>query len=70
MSKYTVIAREGNAKSAHFETVHGTVELSVFMNVCTAAAMKGGVSTDDLHDVKTQIVLSNTYQFLVRPVDS
>ena len=69
MSKYTVIVREGNAKSAHFETVHGTVETPVFMNVGTAAAIKGAVSTDDLHDLKTQIELSNTYHLHVRPGD-
>ena len=69
MSKYTVIARGGNAKSAHFETVHGTVETPVFMNVGTVAAIKGAVSTDDLHDLKTQIELSNTYHLHVRPGD-
>lgn len=69
MIKYTVIAREGNAKSAHFETVHGTVETPVFMNVGTVAAIKGAVSTDDLHDLKTQIELSNTYHLHVRPGD-
>lgn len=69
MSKYTIIAREGNAKSAHFETVHGTVETPVFMNVGTVAAIKGAVSTDDLHDLKTQIELSNTYHLHVRPGD-
>lgn len=69
MSKYTVIAREGNAKSAHFETVHGTVETPVFMNVGTVAAIKGAVSTVDLHDLKTQIELSNTYHLHVRPGD-
>lgn len=69
MSKYTVIAREGYAKSAHFETVHGTVETPVFMNVGTVAAIKGAVSTDDLHDLKTQIELSNTYHLHVRPGD-
>ena len=69
MSKYTVIARAGNAKSAHFETVHGTVETPVFMNVGTVAAIKGAVSTDDLHDLKTQIELSNTYHLHVRPGD-
>ena len=69
MSKYTIIAREGYAKSAHFETVHGTVETPVFMNVGTVAAIKGAVSTDDLHDLKTQIELSNTYHLHVRPGD-
>ena len=31
--KYEVINREGMAKRAHMETVHGSVETPVFMNV-------------------------------------
>ena len=44
-----------------FHTVHGTIETPVFMNVGTAAAIKGAVSTDDLRQIKTQVELSNTY---------
>ena len=50
-------------------TVHGTIETPVFMNVGTAAAIKGGVSTDDLRQIKTQVELSNTYHLHVRPGD-
>ena len=39
------------------------------MNVGTAAAIKGAVSTDDLRQIKTQVELSNTYHLHVRPGD-
>ena len=41
----------------------------IFMNVGTAAAIKGAVSTDDLRQIKTQVELSNTYHLHVRPGD-
>ena len=69
MAKYTVIAREGRAKRAVFETVHGTIQTPVFMNVGTAAAIKGAVSTEDLEQIGTQVQLSNTYHLHVRPGD-
>ena len=49
--------------------MHGTVETPVFMNVGTAAAIKGAVSTDDLRVIGTQVELSNTYHLHVRPGD-
>ena len=61
--------QEGRAKRARMETVHGTIETPVFMNVGTAAAIKGAVSTMDLHEIKTQVELSNTYHLHVRPGD-
>ena len=66
---YKIINRDGNAKSAEFETVHGTIQTPVFMNVGTAAAIKGAVSTMDLQEIKTQVELSNTYHLHVRPGD-
>ncbi len=66
---YKVIKRDGNAKRAVLETVHGTVQTPVFMNVGTVAAIKGAVSTTDLYDIGTQIELSNTYHLHVRPGD-
>ena len=66
---YKIINRDGNAKSAEFQTVHGTIQTPVFMNVGTAAAIKGGVSTQDLQQIKTQVELSNTYHLHVRPGD-
>lgn len=66
---YKIIAKDGNAKRAEFKTVHGTVQTPLFMNVGTAAAIKGAVSTTDLQQLKTQIELSNTYHLHVRPGD-
>lgn len=66
---YRVIKTEGRAKRAVMETVHGTIQTPVFMNVGTAAAIKGAVSTMDLQEIKTQVELSNTYHLHVRPGD-
>lgn len=66
---YKIVATDGDAKSATFETVHGSVETPLFMNVGTVAAIKGGVSTDDLRGIGTQIELSNTYHLHVRTGD-
>ena len=46
--KYEVLHTDGRAKRAQMETVHGTIQTPVFMNVGTVAAIKGAVSTDDL----------------------
>ena len=64
--RYEIVAEEGRAKSAHMETVHGVIETPVFMNVGTAAAIKGGLSSDDLVEIGTQVELSNTYHLHVR----
>ena len=66
---YKIIEQDGRAKSAEFQTVHGTIQTPVFMNVGTVAAIKGAVSTIDLHGIKTQVQLSNTYHLHVRPGD-
>ena len=66
---YTLRKKCGNAKRGQFETVHGTIQTPVFMNVGTVAAIKGGVSTQDLEEIGTQVELSNTYHLHVRPGD-
>ncbi len=66
---YSILTTEGRAKRAQLETVHGTIQTPVFMNVGTAAAIKGAVSTEDLEGIKTQVELSNTYHLHVRPGD-
>ena len=67
--KYQVLKIEGRAKRAHMETVHGNIETPVFMNVGTAGAIKGAVSSEDLERIGTQVELSNTYHLHVRPGD-
>ena len=69
MSKYTIDNLDGRAKAATFETVHGTIHTPVFMNVATVAAIKGAVSTMDLKELGTQVMLCNTYHLHVRPGD-
>jgi queuine tRNA-ribosyltransferase len=66
---YRLICRDGNAKRGELTTVHGTVQTPLFMNVGTAAAIKGAVSTMDLQEIGTQVELSNTYHLHVRPGD-
>lgn len=58
---------EGRARRGRFHTVHGTIETPVFMNVGTAAAIKGGLSALDLENIGTQVELSNTYHLHLRP---
>ena len=66
---YQLIKRDGKAKRGRFTSVHGVIETPVFMNVGTAAAIKGAVSTMDLQEIGTQVELSNTYHLHVRPGD-
>ncbi len=66
---YQLLKTEGRAKRGRFTTVHGVIETPVFMNVGTAAAIKGAVSSMDLKEIKCQVELSNTYHLHVRPGD-
>lgn len=69
VNMYRLIHRDKNAKRGEFHTVHGVIQTPVFMNVGTAAAIKGAVSTMDLKEIQTQVELSNTYHLHVRPGD-
>lgn len=69
MGTYHLLNRDGNAKRGELHTVHGVIQTPVFMNVGTAAAIKGAVSTIDLQEIKTQVELSNTYHLHLRPGD-
>lgn len=66
---YKLLKQDGKAKRGEFHTVHGVIQTPVFMNVGTAAAIKGAVSTEDLQEIGTQVELSNTYHLHVRPGD-
>ncbi|MDD3222661.1 MAG: tRNA guanosine(34) transglycosylase Tgt [Clostridia bacterium] len=66
---YKVLATDGRAKRGELTTVHGKIQTPVFMNVGTAAAIKGAVATTDLQQIKTQVELSNTYHLHLRPGD-
>ncbi len=61
--------QSGRARRGEFHTPHGVIQTPVFMNVGTSAAIKGGVSTMDLREIKCQVELSNTYHLHIRPGD-
>lgn len=67
--KYTLLKKDGNARRGRLETVHGTIETPVFMNVGTLAVIKGAVSSMDLKEIGCQVELSNTYHLHLRPSD-
>ena len=66
---YTLLKQQGRARRGQFQTVHGTVQTPAFMNVGTSAAIKGGISSYDLKDLKCQVELCNTYHLHLRPGD-
>lgn len=67
---FKLLKTNGTARRGEFTTVHGTVQTPAFMNVATAAAIKGGVSTTDLNEVGCQVMLCNTYHLHLRPNDN
>ena len=69
MAVYRLLKTENRARRGELQTVHGTIQTPVFMNVGTVAAIKGAVSTEDLEGIGTQVQLSNTYHLHVRPGD-
>ena len=69
MSKFELLKQEGRARRGRLSTVHGLIETPVFMNVGTAAAIRGGASTDDLREIGCTVELSNTYHLHIRPGD-
>ena len=66
---YKLLKQENRARRGEFHTVHGTIQTTAFMNVATAAAIKGGLSAYDLREIKCQVMLSNTYHLHLRPGD-
>ncbi len=66
---FKLLKKENKARRGEFHTVHGIVQTPCFMNVGTSAAIKGGVSSIDLVELKCQVELCNTYHLHVRPGD-
>lgn len=66
---FKLIKKDGNARRGEFHTVHGVIQTPVFMNVGTAAAIKGGLDSFDLKEIGCQVELSNTYHLHLRPGD-
>ena len=66
---FKILNKDGRARRGVLHTVHGDIQTPVFMNVGTCAAIKGGVSSRELIDLKCQVELSNTYHLHIRPGD-
>lgn len=66
---FEIKIKEKRARRGVLHTVHGDIQTPVFMNVGTSAAIKGGISSEDLREVKCQVELSNTYHLHIRPGD-
>ena len=66
---FKVLKTDGVARRGEFHTPHGVIQSPFFMNVGTSAAIKGGISSLDLKDLKCQVELCNTYHLHVRPGD-
>ena len=66
---FKLLNTDGRARRGEFITPHGAVQTPVFMNVGTQAAIKGGLSADDLRNIRCQVELSNTYHLHLRPGD-
>ena len=66
---FKLLKQCNTARRGEFTTAHGTVQTPAFMNVATAAAIKGGLSAYDLKDLKCQVMLCNTYHLHLRPGD-
>ena len=66
---FEIFKKEGRARRGCLHTVHGDIQTPVFMNVGTCAAIKGGISAEDLREIHCQVELSNTYHLHLRPGD-
>lgn len=66
---FHLIKEEKSARRGELVTNRGTVQTPAFMNVATAAAIKGGVSAHDLKGIGCQVMLCNTYHLHLRPGD-
>ncbi|WP_342621767.1 tRNA guanosine(34) transglycosylase Tgt [Erysipelothrix sp. P66] len=66
--KLTLIKKsnESKARLTTIETHHGTVETPMFMPVGTLASVKF-LSPEDLRNIGSQVILSNTYHLWLRP---
>ncbi len=66
MFRFTVTATDGRARTGVLETPSGPVLTPVFMPVGTQGTVKG-IDVHALAEIKSQILLANTYHLLLRP---
>ena len=68
MFRYEVVkvCKQSGARIGRFYTPHGVIETPVFMPVGTKATVKS-LSPEEVEEVGSQILLSNTYHLYLRP---
>lgn len=66
--KYEILhtCKQTGARVGRLTTPHGVIETPVFMPVGTMATVKG-LSPEELKEMGSQIILSNTYHLYLRP---
>ena len=66
--KYNLIHKDKNTNARYgtLETNYGTYETPMFMPVGTQATVKT-LSVEELHDINSGVILSNTYHLWLRP---
>lgn len=64
--KTTHVCKQSGARTGIFKTPHGEIETPIYMPVGTQATVKS-LTPDDLKDIESQIILSNTYHLYLRP---
>jgi queuine tRNA-ribosyltransferase len=62
------VSTESRARTGTLTTKHGNIQTPVFMPVGTQATVKT-MTPEELKDMNTQILLSNTYHLYMRPGD-
>jgi queuine tRNA-ribosyltransferase len=70
MFTYEISAEDGGTRgrTGRFTTPHGPIETPVFAPVGTQATVKA-LRPRDLHDLRAELILSNTYHLYLRPGD-
>jgi queuine tRNA-ribosyltransferase len=67
--RFEIIAedKKTQARAGVIHTDHGVIETPIFMPVGTVGSVKGVLHRDLKDDVKSQIILGNTYHLYLRP---
>ncbi len=63
---FSILARDGEARTGMLETAHGTVRTPAFMPVGTAGTVKG-MMPEAVADAGAEMILGNTYHLMLRP---
>lgn len=68
MNRFELLKTSAKSKArlGKITTDHGIITTPIFMPVGTAASVKG-VTPRDLHEMKAEIILANTYHLYLRP---